>query len=112
MLTETSPPLDDCRIGRPDLIEANLDIRAVQLRLRRNGLGRFIVLVLANSEYQEALCYSEKLPFTIAAGQRVRVRGRRGEYRDKSQIVFRAADIQLVSEPADNVDLITIDVTV
>jgi exodeoxyribonuclease V alpha subunit len=112
MLTETSPPLDDCRIGRPDLIEANLDILAVQLRLRRNGLGRFIVLVLANSEYQEALCYSEKLPFTIAAGQRVRVRGRRGEYRDKSQIVFRAADIQLVSEPADNVDLITIDVTV
>jgi exodeoxyribonuclease V alpha subunit len=94
------------------LIEADLDIQAVHLRPRRNGLGRFIVLVLANSEYQEAVCYSEKLPFTIAAGQKVRVRGRRGEYQGKSQIIFQVGDIQLVSELADNVDLITIDATV
>jgi hypothetical protein len=55
---------------------------------------------------------SEKLPFTIAAGQKVRVRGRRGEYQGKSQIIFQVGDIQLVSELADNVDLITIDATV
>jgi AAA domain len=112
MLTETNPPLDDRRIRRPDLIEAEFDILAVHLRPRRNGLGRFIVLVLGNSGYQEAVCYSEKLPFTITAGQKVRVVGRRGEYQGKSQIIFQAGDIQLVSEPADNVDLITIDATV
>jgi hypothetical protein len=113
MLTETNSRLDDRRIGQSDLIEADLDILSVHLRPRRNGLGRFIVLVLANPYYQEAVCYSEKkLPFTIAAGQKVGVRGRRGEYRGNPQIIFRAGDIQLVSEPADNVDLITIEATV
>jgi AAA domain/UvrD-like helicase C-terminal domain len=112
MLTETNSRLDDRRIGQSDLIEADLDILSVHLRPRRNGLGRFIVLVLANPYYQEAVCYSEKLPFKVVAGQKVRVRGRRGEYRGKSQITFQAGDIQLVSEPADNVDLITIDATV
>jgi hypothetical protein len=112
MLMETNSPLNCRVIERPDLVEAGLDILAAHLRPRRNGLGRFFVLVLANSEYQEAVCYAEKLPFKIAAGQKVRVRGRRGEYRGKAQIVFQAADIQLVSEPADNVDLITMDVAV
>jgi len=48
----------------------------------------------------------------VAAGQKVRVLGRRGEYRGKSQIIFQARDIQLVFEAVDNVDLISIDVTV
>jgi hypothetical protein len=105
-------PLENGGIRQPDLINGEINVLAVGLQPRRNGSGHFIVLRLTGCEYQEAVCYSEKFPFTIAAGQRVRVRGRRGEYRGKSQIVFRAADIQLVSEPADNVDLITIDVTV
>jgi hypothetical protein len=51
MLTETNSPLNCRIIGRPDLMEADLDVLAAHLRPRRNGLGRFIVLVLANSEY-------------------------------------------------------------
>lgn len=112
MLMETNPPIDDRRIRRPDLIEADLDILAVHLRPRRNGSGCFTVLALARSDYQEDVCYSEKLPFSVVAGQKVCLRGRRGEYQGKSQILFQAGDIQLVSEPADNVDLITLDATV
>jgi hypothetical protein len=112
MLTETNPPIDDRRATRPDLIEAELDILGVHLRPCRNGPGRFIVLVLANSDYQEAVCYSEKLLFMITWGQKVRVVGRRGEYQGKPQIIFQPRDIQLVSEPADNADLITIDATI
>ena len=94
------------------MIEADLDILAVHLRPRRNGSGCFTVLALARSDYQEDVCYSEKLPFSVVAGQKVCLRGRRGEYQGKSQILFQAGDIQLVSEPADNVDLITLDATV
>jgi hypothetical protein len=48
----------------------------------------------------------------ITGDQKVRVVGRRGEYQGKPQIIFQPRDIQLVSEPADNADLITIDATI
>jgi hypothetical protein len=112
MLTETNPPLDGRCIRRPVLIEADLDIISVHLRPRRNGSGRFTVLAVAHSEYQEAVCYSEELRFTVAPGQKVRVLGRPGEYQGRPQIVFQRRDIQLISEPADNADLTSIDATV
>jgi AAA domain len=99
-------------IRQPEVVDGTFNVLAVGLKPRRNGSGHFIVVWLANSEYQEAVCYSEKLPFPIAAGQKARVHGSRGEYRGKSQIIFQAGDIELVSKPADNMDLITIDVTV
>ncbi len=58
------------------------------------------------------MCYSAQLPFAVGAGQKVRVLGKRGEYHGKPQIIFRPGDIQLVFEPADNPDLVSIDVTV
>jgi hypothetical protein len=97
---------------QPSLICVDLNVLAVNLKPRRDGRGHFFVFLLAHSAYQEAVCYSEKLPFAVVAGQKVRIVGRRGEYRGKLQIIFQVRDIQLVSEPADNVDLVAIDATV
>ena len=108
----SQPPLNSRYNQRPDLIEAHLNILAARLKPRRNGPGCFSVLTVADSEYQEAVCYSAQLPFAVVAGQKVRVLGRRGEYRGKPQIIFQARDIQLVSEAAVNSDLMSIDVTV
>ena len=107
-----SQPLKNGSVRQPDLIDGELNVLAVVLKPRRNGSGHFIVLSLAGCDYQEAVCYSDKLPFAIAAGQKVRIFGTRGEYRGKAQIIFRARDIRLISEPAANVDLISIDATV
>jgi hypothetical protein len=106
------PPLNSGRREFPDLIEADLDILAARLKPRRNGSGCFRVITVTHPEYQEAVCYSARLPFAVAAGQKVRVLGRREEYRGKPQIIFQARDIRLVSEPADNSDLFSIDATV
>ncbi len=106
------PSLNSDYRQRPDLIEADLNILAARLQPRRNGLGCFTVLTVAQPEYREAVCYSERLPFAIAAGQKLRVLGRRGEYQGKPQIIFKPSDIRLVSEAADNSDLIAIDATV
>jgi hypothetical protein len=65
-------PLENGGIRQPDLINGEINVLAVGLQPRRNGSGHFIVLRLTGCEYQEAVCYSEKFPFTIAAGQRVR----------------------------------------
>ncbi len=92
--------------------EANLDILAARLKPRRNGSGCFTVLTVAHSEYRQAVCYSDQLPFVVAAGQKVRVLGRRAEYQGKPQIIFQARDIQLVSEAAGNSDLMSIDATI
>ena len=105
------PPISDYR-QHTDPIEADLNILAARLQARRNGSGSFTVLTVAQSEYQEAVCYSEQLPFAIAAGQKVRVSGRRVEYQGKPQIIFQPRDIKLISEAADNSDLISIDATV
>jgi AAA domain/UvrD-like helicase C-terminal domain len=105
------PPSSDSN-QRPALTEICLDIVAVRLVQRRDGLGCFTVLSVAHPEYREAVCYSAQLPFSVAPGQKLQVRGRRADYQGKPQIIFNARDIQLVSEPADNPDLVSIEVTV
>ena len=112
VIGSSQPPLNSGYNQRPDLIEANLDILAARLKPRRNGSGCFSVLTVAHSEYREAVCFSEQLPFAVAAGQKVRVLGRRAVYEGQPQIIFQARDIQLVFEPADNLDLVTVDATV
>jgi AAA domain/UvrD-like helicase C-terminal domain len=108
----SQPPQNSDYRQHPNLIAAELNILAARQKSRRNGSGCFTVLTVVHSEYQGAVCFSERLPFAATAGQKVRVRGRQAEYQGKRQIIFQMRDIQLVSEPADNADLITIDATV
>ena len=108
----SQPPTSSSYYQGSEFIEAYLDILATRLRPRRDGSGCFIVLAVAHPEYQGAVCYSARLPFAVAAGQKIRVLGRRGEYRGKAQIIFRPGDMQLVFEPPVNPDLVSIDVTV
>jgi hypothetical protein len=85
---------------------------AARLYPRRDGLGYVRALVLAHPEYQQAVCFSGEFPFAVEPGQRVRIRGRPGGYRGKSQIKFEARDIALIAQAADNPDLVSIEATV
>jgi AAA domain/UvrD-like helicase C-terminal domain len=94
------------------LLEAVVNIVAARLYPRRDGLGYVRALVLAHPEYHQAVCLSDEFPFAVEPGQKVRIRGRPGKYRGKSQIKFEARDIALVAQAADNPDLVCIEATV
>jgi hypothetical protein len=108
----SQPPLNSDNNRRSGLIEVDLDILAAHRRPRRNGSGCFSVLTVAHPEYREAVCFSAELPFAVAAGQKVRILGRRDEYQGKPQIILQAWDISLVAQAADNPDLVSVEVTV
>ena len=106
-------PLNTSGLVRPRLIEADLDIVAVHLRPRRDGTsGHVTVLTVAYPEFREAVCFSSGLPFAVQPGQKLRLFGRRAAYQGKPQIIFRASDIALLAEAADNPDLVCVEVTV
>ena len=84
----------------------------MHVRARRDGSLHVTALTVAHPEFREAVCFSGEFPFAPAPGQKVRLRGRPSDYKGKRQIIFEPRDITLLTQAADNPDLISIDATV